>query len=154
MDWRTMLAHITGSVDEGLRLRNQYLLAENRVLRAHLQGKPKLTDPVWFATSRRSCGLPHRVGARTGASVRKNDALERRKRERHDARKRGAGKEGRPVECDACCERPGSEVWPGYATQEYRWCNPPRRGLPTSAALGVGRFSTSRWFGVSLARPR
>jgi len=45
VDWRTMLAHITGSVDEGLRLRNQYLLAENRVLRAHLQGKPKLTDP-------------------------------------------------------------------------------------------------------------
>ncbi len=45
MDWRTMLAHITGSVDEGLRLRNQYLLAENRILRAHLPSKPKLTDP-------------------------------------------------------------------------------------------------------------
>ena len=45
MDWRTMLAHITGGLDDGLRLRNEYLLAENRVLRAHIDGKPKLTDP-------------------------------------------------------------------------------------------------------------
>ena len=45
MDWRTMLAHITGTVDEGLRLRNEYLIAENRILRAHVAGRPKLTDP-------------------------------------------------------------------------------------------------------------
>lgn len=45
MDWRTLLAHITGTVDEGLRLRNEYLIAENRILRAHLDGKPRLTDP-------------------------------------------------------------------------------------------------------------
>ncbi len=32
MDWKTMLAYITGAVDEELLLRNEYLVAENRVL--------------------------------------------------------------------------------------------------------------------------
>ncbi len=31
MDWKTMLAYITGAVDEELLLRNEYLVAENRV---------------------------------------------------------------------------------------------------------------------------
>jgi len=30
MDWNTMLAYISGSVDEELLLRNEYLVAENR----------------------------------------------------------------------------------------------------------------------------
>ncbi len=29
MDWKTMLAYISGSVDEDLLLRNEYLVAEN-----------------------------------------------------------------------------------------------------------------------------
>ena len=44
MDWKTMLAYITGSVDEDLLLRNEYLTAENRILRAQLQGRLQLTD--------------------------------------------------------------------------------------------------------------
>ena len=32
MDWKTMLAYVTGSVDENL-LRIEYLVAENRILR-------------------------------------------------------------------------------------------------------------------------
>ena len=36
MDWKTMLAYMTGSVDEELLRRNEYLAAENRILRAHL----------------------------------------------------------------------------------------------------------------------
>ena len=38
MDWKTMLSYISGSVDEELLLRNEYLVAENRVLRNQLQG--------------------------------------------------------------------------------------------------------------------
>jgi len=33
MDWKTMLAYISGSVAEELLLRNEYLVAENRILR-------------------------------------------------------------------------------------------------------------------------
>ena len=31
MDWKTLLAYISGSVDEELLLRNEYLVAENRI---------------------------------------------------------------------------------------------------------------------------
>ena len=44
MDWKTMLSDISGSVDEELLLRNEYLVAENRVLRNQLQGRVRLTD--------------------------------------------------------------------------------------------------------------
>ena len=30
MDWKKLLAYISGSVDEGLLLRNEYLVTENR----------------------------------------------------------------------------------------------------------------------------
>ena len=44
MDWKTMLTYISGSVDEELLLRNEYLVAENRVLRNQLRGRLRLTD--------------------------------------------------------------------------------------------------------------
>ena len=44
MDWKTMLAYVTGSVDEELLRRNEYLVAENRILRTHIQGRVHLTD--------------------------------------------------------------------------------------------------------------
>ena len=44
MDWKTMLTYISGSVDEELLLRNEYLVAEDRVLRNQLQGRLRLTD--------------------------------------------------------------------------------------------------------------
>ena len=37
MDWKTMVRYISGSVDEELLLRNEYLVAENRVLRNQIQ---------------------------------------------------------------------------------------------------------------------
>jgi putative transposase len=33
MNWKRMVAFVTGSVDEELRLRNEYLMTENRILR-------------------------------------------------------------------------------------------------------------------------
>ena len=39
MEWTRILAYITGSVDQELLLRNEYLAAENRILRAKLNGR-------------------------------------------------------------------------------------------------------------------
>src|SRR5262245_39510257 len=39
MDWKQLLASITGSVDEELRLRNAYLAAENRVMRHQIKAR-------------------------------------------------------------------------------------------------------------------
>jgi hypothetical protein len=33
MDWKKLLGAVTNSLDQELRLRNEYLLAENRLLR-------------------------------------------------------------------------------------------------------------------------
>ena len=46
MDWKTMLAYITGSVDRELLLRNEYLVTENRILRDQLQGRLRLTEAL------------------------------------------------------------------------------------------------------------
>ncbi len=44
MDWMRMLAYITGTIDQELLLRNEYLAAENRILRAQLKGRLLLSD--------------------------------------------------------------------------------------------------------------
>ncbi len=44
MDWARMLAYITGTVDQELLLRNEYLAAENRILRAQIKGRLLLSD--------------------------------------------------------------------------------------------------------------
>ena len=44
MDWKQLLASITRSVDEGLRLRNAYLVTENRILRQQMMGRVPLSD--------------------------------------------------------------------------------------------------------------
>ena len=44
MDWKTLLAYITGTVDQELLLRNEYLLTENRILRQQIKARVQLTD--------------------------------------------------------------------------------------------------------------
>jgi len=44
MDWKKLLESITKSVDEELRLRNAYLMTENRILRQQSTGRVPLTD--------------------------------------------------------------------------------------------------------------
>jgi transposase InsO family protein len=44
MDWKTLLAYVTGSVDEQLLLRNEYLVAENGILRNQITGRLQLSD--------------------------------------------------------------------------------------------------------------
>jgi putative transposase len=44
MGWEQLLAWVTGRVDEQLRLRVDYLVAENRILRGQVEGRLRLTD--------------------------------------------------------------------------------------------------------------
>jgi len=44
MDWMRMLAYISGTIDQELLLRNEYLAAENRILKAQLTGRLLLSD--------------------------------------------------------------------------------------------------------------
>ena len=43
--WARLLAYVTGLVNQELLLRNEYLTAENRILRAHLPPRVRLSDP-------------------------------------------------------------------------------------------------------------
>ena len=42
MDWKHLLAYITGTVDQELLLRNEYLVTENRILRHQITGRVHL----------------------------------------------------------------------------------------------------------------
>jgi putative transposase len=44
MDWKSLLAYITGSVDQELLLRNEYLVTENRILRQQITSRVRLSD--------------------------------------------------------------------------------------------------------------
>src|SRR2546425_8285777 len=44
MDWKHLLASITGTVDQELLLRNEYLVTETRILRNQITGRVRLTD--------------------------------------------------------------------------------------------------------------
>jgi transposase InsO family protein len=58
MNWARMLAYITGTVDQELLLRNEYLAAENRILKAQIKGRLLLSeaDKVTLAE------IAHRLG--------------------------------------------------------------------------------------------
>src|ERR1700680_1057031 len=43
--WARLLAYVTGLVNQKLLLQNEYLSAENRILRAHLPARMRLSDP-------------------------------------------------------------------------------------------------------------
>src|SRR5215470_11528865 len=43
--WARLLVYVTGQVNQELLLQNEYLAAENRVLRGHLPARLRLSDP-------------------------------------------------------------------------------------------------------------
>src|SRR5580700_10134118 len=43
--WAQLLAYVTGLVNPRLLLQNEYLIAENRILRKHLPARVRLSDP-------------------------------------------------------------------------------------------------------------
>ena len=58
MDWARILAFVTGMVDQELLARIEYLAAENRILKAQLKGRLKLSD-----AERATLGeIGHRLG--------------------------------------------------------------------------------------------
>ena len=44
MLWARMLAYVTGTVNQELLLRNEYLTAENRILRGQIKGRLRLSE--------------------------------------------------------------------------------------------------------------
>ena len=58
MIWVRMLAYITGTVDQELLLRNEYLAAENRILRAQIKDRLLLSDAEKATLSE----IAHRLG--------------------------------------------------------------------------------------------
>jgi hypothetical protein len=58
MIWARMLAYITGTVDQELLLRNEYLSVENRILRAQIKGRLLLSD----AEKATLAEIAHRLG--------------------------------------------------------------------------------------------
>ena len=65
MDWARILAFVTGSVDQELLARAEYLAAENRILKAQLKGRPKLSD----AERATLAEIGHRLGRKVLAEV-------------------------------------------------------------------------------------
>jgi hypothetical protein len=59
MDWARILACITGTVDQELLLRNEYLVAENRILKAQLKTPLRFTDAKRMTFAE----IAHRLGA-------------------------------------------------------------------------------------------
>ena len=49
MGWKNLLESISESVDEHIRLRNAYLMAENRIMRQQINGRVQLTDSEYKA---------------------------------------------------------------------------------------------------------
>jgi putative transposase len=65
MDWARILAFVTGTVDQQLLARIEYLAAENRVLKAQLKGRLQLSD-----AERATLGeIGHRLGRKVLAEV-------------------------------------------------------------------------------------
>jgi putative transposase len=58
MDWARILAYITATVDQELLLRNKYLVAENRILKARLKTPLRLPDAELLTLAE----IAHRLG--------------------------------------------------------------------------------------------
>jgi putative transposase len=65
MNWARMLAYVTGTVDQELLARNEYLAAENRILKAQLNGRLKLSD----AERKMRGEIGHRLGRKALADI-------------------------------------------------------------------------------------
>ncbi len=65
MDWARILAYVTGTVDQELLGRNEYLAAENRIMKAQLNGRLKLSDAERGALGE----IAHRLGRKVLADI-------------------------------------------------------------------------------------
>src|SRR3982074_1535064 len=65
MNWARILAFVTGMVDKEMLARSEYLVAENRILKAQLKGRLKLSD----AERATLAEIGHRLGRKVLAEV-------------------------------------------------------------------------------------
>jgi putative transposase len=65
MEWARILAYVTGTVDQELLARNEYLATENRILKAQLTGRLKLSNADRGALGE----IGHRLGRKVLADV-------------------------------------------------------------------------------------
>jgi hypothetical protein len=65
MDWARILAYVTGTMDQELLARNEYLAPENRILKAQLIGRLKLSDAERGVLGE----IGHRLGGKVLADV-------------------------------------------------------------------------------------
>ena len=65
MDWARILAYVTGTVDQELLARNEYLAAENRILKVQLNGRLRLSDAERSALGE----IGHRLGRKALGDV-------------------------------------------------------------------------------------
>jgi len=65
MNWARILAYVTGTVDQELLARNEYLAAENLILKAQLKGRLKLSDAERGVLGE----IGHRLGRKVLADV-------------------------------------------------------------------------------------
>ena len=65
MDWARILAYVTGTVDQELLARNEYLAVENRIMKANSNGRLKLSDAERGALGE----IGHRLGRKVLADV-------------------------------------------------------------------------------------
>src|SRR6476469_9965286 len=65
MEFARILAYVTGTVDQELLARNEYLATENRIIKAQLKGRLKLSDAERGALGE----IGHRLGRKVLADV-------------------------------------------------------------------------------------
>ena len=73
MLWARMLAYITGIEDQELLLRNEYLAAENRILRGQIKGRLLLSEGErrhWLRSPNGSDGKPWKNWRRSRSRIR------------------------------------------------------------------------------------
>ena len=69
MDWVRILFYITGTVDQELLLRNEYLVAENRILKAQQTRADVFIPAVFGGTGTVEIVLVDRVGSEVRLNV-------------------------------------------------------------------------------------
>lgn len=70
MDWPRILAYVTGTVDQERLLRNEYLVAENRILREQIEGRLLLSD----SEKKTLAEIGYRLGRKTLEDVPSSDS--------------------------------------------------------------------------------
>jgi putative transposase len=65
MDWKHLLAYITGTIDQELLMRNEYLVTENRIRRHQIMGRIRLTD----GERKMLAAIGHKLGKQALAEV-------------------------------------------------------------------------------------